>query len=91
MSEIWAVLEHNDATLHEQSGELLSELIDIVGRQLTPVTVCAVLLHSQHAELPDLGLLTKSGIQQLYILEHTQLVRYSTERYVEALAWFIQK
>ena len=59
MSEIWAVLEHNDANLHEQSGELLSELVDIASRQLTPATVCAVLLHSQQAELPDVGLLNE--------------------------------
>ena len=91
MSEIWAVLEHNDAILHEQSGELLSELVDIASRQLNSATVCAVLLHSQQAELPDVGLLTKSGVHHLYILEHTQLVRYSTERYVGALAWLIQK
>ncbi len=91
MSEIWAVLEHNDAILHEQSGELLSELVDIASRQLNSATVCAVLLHSHQAELPAVGLLTKSGVHHLYILEHTQLVRYSTERYVGALAWLIQK
>jgi electron transfer flavoprotein alpha subunit len=91
MSEIWAVLEHNDATLHEQSGELLSELVDIAGRQLTQATVCAVLLHSQEAELPDLGLVTRAGVQHLYVLEHARLVRYTTEMYVEALAWLIQK
>jgi len=91
MNEIWAVLEHSDATLHEQSGELLSELVDIAGRQPISTVVCAVLLYSQQAEFPDVGLLAKLGVLQLYILEHTQLVRYSTEGYVNALAWFIQQ
>jgi electron transfer flavoprotein alpha subunit len=91
MCEIWSVLEHSDSTLHEQSGELLSELIDIAHRQPTPTTVCAVLLYSQQDELPDVGLLAKLGIHHLYILEHPLLVRYSTERYVSALAWLIQQ
>ncbi|HEY6285514.1 MAG TPA: electron transfer flavoprotein subunit alpha/FixB family protein [Ktedonobacteraceae bacterium] len=91
MDEIWAVLEHSDTTLHEQSGELLSELVDIAGRQHIPTVVCAVLLYSQQAEFPDGGLLAKLGVPQLYILEHTQLVRYSTEGYVSALAWFMQE
>jgi electron transfer flavoprotein alpha subunit len=89
MSEIWAVLEHSDAALHEQSGELLSELLDLARRQPTSPTVCAVLLNSQQEELPDVGLLPKLGVHHLYILEHPQLVRYSTEGYVSALAWFI--
>ena len=91
MSEIWAVLEHSDATLHEQSGELLSELIDIARRLPTSPKVLAVLLNSQQEKLPDVGLLPKLGVHHLYILEHPQLVRYSTEGYVSALAWFIQQ
>jgi electron transfer flavoprotein alpha subunit len=91
MSEIWGVLERSDATLHEQSGELLSELVDVAGRQPTPATVCAVLLCSQQAELPDLSLLPKLGVHHVYIPEHPLLVRYSTEGYVSALAWFIQQ
>jgi electron transfer flavoprotein alpha subunit len=91
MSEIWAVLEYSDATLHEQSGELLSELVDIARHQPTPVQVFAVLLHSQQSELPDFGLLPKLGINHLYILEHPQLVHYSTEGYVSALAWIIRQ
>jgi len=91
MSEIWTVLEHSDATLHEQSGELLSELVDIARRQPMPAQVCAVLLNSQQAELPDTGLLPVLGVNHLYILEHPQLVRYSTEGYVSALVWFIQQ
>jgi electron transfer flavoprotein alpha subunit len=91
MSEIWGVLEHSGATLHEQSGELLSELIDIARRQPTPTTVSAVLLYSPQAELPDIGLLPKLGIHHVNILEHPLLVRYSTEWYVSALAWLIQQ
>ena len=91
MSEIWAMLEHSDASLHEQSGELLSELLDISRRLPTSPKVCAVLLHSQQEELPDPDLLPKLGVHHLYILEHPQLVRYSTEAYVSALAWFIQQ
>jgi electron transfer flavoprotein alpha subunit len=91
MNEIWAVLEQSDATLHEQSGELLSELVDIAGRQPMPTEVCAVLLCSQKAEFLEVGLLEKLGILQLYVLEHPQLVRYSTQGYVNALSWFIQQ
>ncbi len=97
MTEICAVLEHTGATLatlHEHSGELLSELVDISRRLLTPATVCAVLLVSQHEELPDSeasSLLASLGVDHLYILEHPRLARYSTESYVDALAWFIQQ
>jgi electron transfer flavoprotein alpha subunit len=91
MNEIWAVLEYSDTTLHEQSGALLSELVDIAGRQPIPAVVCAVLLCSPQAEFPDVGLLANVGVHQLYVLEHTQLVRYSTEGYASALAWFIQQ
>ena len=97
MSEICVVLEHTNATLatlHEHSGELLSELVDIARRQSTPAAVCAVLLVSQQGELPDSeasSLLPKLGIRRLYILEHPHLAHYSTESYVDALAWFIQQ
>jgi len=90
MSEIWAVLEHTGATLHEQSGELLSELVDIARRLPTPAQVCAVLLNSSHAELPDITLLPKLGVHQLYILEHPQLDHYSTAGYASALAWLFR-
>jgi electron transfer flavoprotein alpha subunit len=91
MSEMWAVLEHSESALHEQSGELLSELVDFAGHQPTSPTVCAVLLHSQEEELPDVGLLPELGVYHLYILEHSHLVRYSTEGYVSALSWFMQQ
>ncbi len=91
MTEIYAVLEHSDATLHEHSGELLGELVDISRRQPAPSAVCAVLLMSQQAELPDINLLSNLGVHHLYVLEHPRLARYSTESYVAALAWFIQQ
>lgn len=91
MSEIFAVLEHSGATLHEQSGELLSELVDIARRQPAPTRVCAVLLKAQQAELPDVTPLPKLAVHHLYVLEHPQLDRYSTESYTGALAWLIQQ
>jgi electron transfer flavoprotein alpha subunit len=91
VTEICAVLEHTGAALHEHSGELLSELVDISRSQSTPAAVCAVLLVSQQEELPDISLLPKLGIHHLYILEHPRLAHYSTESYVDALAWFIQQ
>ncbi len=97
MTEICSVLEQTDATLatpatlHEHSSELLSELLDIARRQSTPAAVCAILLVSQQEELPDISLLPILGVDHLYILEHPDLAHYSTESYVEALAWFIQQ
>ena len=63
MTEIYAVLEHTDttlatpATLHQHSGELLSELLDIARRHPAPATVSAVLLVSQREKLPTISLL----------------------------------
>src|SRR5216683_783489 len=91
MNEICAVLEHTGATLHEQSGELLSELVDIAQRQPKPTTLCAILLISQQAGLPDVTLLPQLGVHHLYLLEHPQSIRYSTESYVGVLEWFIQQ
>lgn len=91
MAEICAVLEHTNTNLHEQSGELLSELVDIARRLPAPATAGAVLLLAQQAELPDASLLPKLGVKRLYLLEHPWLEHYSTESYVAALAWFIQQ
>jgi electron transfer flavoprotein alpha subunit len=89
--EICAVLEHANAILHEQSSELLSELVDIARRLPAPATVGAVLLLAQQAELPDASLLPKLGVNHLYLLEHPWLEHYSTGSYVDALAWFIRQ
>lgn len=91
MAEICAVLEHANTNLHEQSGELLSELVDTARHLPTPATAGAVLLLAQQAELPDISLLPKLGVNHLYLLEHPWLEHYSTESYVDALAWFIQQ
>ncbi len=91
MSEIWAVLEHTEAKLHEQSGELLEEVAAIAQRQQKPTTFCAVLLIAPGIEFPDIPLLAKSGVQRLYLLEHPQLAYYATRAYVTALSQAIQR
>lgn len=91
MGEIWAVLEHEQNMLHEQSGELLSEAIDIAHRQQAQTTVHAVLLTAPNSEVPDLTMLASTGIDTLDILEYAQLAHYTTEGYVHALAWLIQQ
>ncbi len=89
MGEIWAILEYEQNTLHEQSSELLSEAVAIARRQQAHTTVHAVLLTTPHAELPELALLSSIGIDTLDVLEHTELAYYTTESYVNALAWLI--
>ncbi len=91
MAEIWVVLEHTEGTLHEQSGELLREAVEIAHRQSEPTTVSALLLTAPNVELPNMTALSAVGVQQLSILEHPQLAYYSTEGYVGALAWSIQQ
>jgi electron transfer flavoprotein alpha subunit len=44
LSEIWAVLEHRDGILAEESGELLAELSELVQRLPEPTILCAVIL-----------------------------------------------
>ncbi len=91
MGEIWAILEHEQNVLHEQSTELLSEAIDIAHRQQEQTMVHAVLLSTPNAQTPDLAVLSTSSVDTLDVLEHTQLAYYTTEGYVSALAWFIQQ
>lgn len=91
MTELWAVLEQTEAALHEQSGELLGEAIDIARRQQPAVPVCAVLLTPSHEAIPDLALLSAAGIQRLYLLEHPVLTHYTTQAYVQAMSWLIQQ
>jgi electron transfer flavoprotein alpha subunit len=91
MTEYWAILERNAAGLHEQSGELISELLEVARRKAESVTVCAVLLTDQQTELPDLKLLPQMGIQRLYLLLHPRLADYATDDYVAALAWLVQQ
>ncbi len=91
MSEIWAVLQHHEGQLDEQSGELLSEMQDVAQRQQEKPDVCAILLTLPVSPLPDLASIHTPGIAHTYILAHPTLDRYSTEAYVSALAWFIQQ
>jgi electron transfer flavoprotein alpha subunit len=91
MSEIWAILEYNEFTFHENSGELLAELIEVAQKQQQATTVCAVILTSPEMSLPDTAFLTNLGIRSLYVLEHPQLARFTTEGYTNALAWLMQQ
>lgn len=91
MTEIWAVLEHSEGTVHENSGELLAELVDVAHRQDAETRLCALLLAAPGTMSLDLAYLSSSGAQHLYIIEHSSLAYYSTESYVRALAWLIQQ
>ncbi len=91
MGEIWAILEYEQGKLHEPSGELLSEAVSIARRQQAQTSVHAVLLAAPPVELPELALLSSTGIDGLDIVEHEQLAFYTTESYVNALAWLLRQ
>ena len=91
MSEIWAILQHHNAQLDEHSGELLAETLEVAQRQQEKPAVCAILLTSPDAPLPELADLKAQGFARFYVLTHPALGHYSTEAYVSALAWFIQQ
>jgi electron transfer flavoprotein alpha subunit len=91
MSEIWAVLQHSEGQLDEQSGELLAEMLEVAQRQPAQPAVCAIILTSPATPAPDLTPLKTQGVAHFYVLEHLALDRYTTEAYVGALAWFIQQ
>ncbi len=94
MSEFWAVLEHREGMFHEHSSELLAELADIAQNwqsQQDPPVLCAVVLTSPDTTPLDTTLLATLGVQRLYLVEHPQLVHYTTEGYVSALAWLVQQ
>ena len=91
MPEIWAVLEHRDGILHENSAELLAELAEVAQRQPGQVSLCSVILTSADVSPPDTTLLSSLGVQNLYLVEHPLLADYTTQGYVAALAWFIQQ
>lgn len=90
MSEIWAILEYDESAFHENSGELLADLLEIARKQHS-TRVCAVILTTPDLPLPDTSILANLGVRTLYILEHSQLAQYRTEAYVSALAWLIQQ
>ncbi|HYL42821.1 MAG TPA: electron transfer flavoprotein subunit alpha/FixB family protein [Ktedonobacteraceae bacterium] len=91
MPEIWAVLEQRDGILAEQSGELLAELAELIQRQPVKATLCALFLTSPTEPEPTMTLLANSGVQRLYLVAHSQLAHYTTEGYVNTLAWLIQR
>ncbi len=91
MAEIWAVLEYSETTFHEHSGELLAELAEVAQRQQTPTALCAILLIAPDTTVPDTTVLTRLGVQHLYLLEHPLLAYYTTHGYVSALIWLIQQ
>ncbi len=91
MGEIWAVLEYEQNMLREQSGELVSEAIDIARQQREHTEVHAILLVAPHVQIPDVTILSSLGIDALDILEHSQFAHYTTDGYVGALAWFIRQ
>jgi electron transfer flavoprotein alpha subunit len=91
MAEIWAILQHHEAQLDQQSGELLTEMLEVAQRQQDKPDVCAIILTSPESPLPDFASIFIQGIVHVYVLTHPRLDRYSTEAYVSALAWFIQQ
>jgi electron transfer flavoprotein alpha subunit len=91
MPEIWAVLEQRDGILAEQSGELLAELAELIQRQPVQSTLCALILTSPTEPEPAIALLANTGVEHLYLVAHSQLAYYTTEGYVNTLAWLIQR
>ncbi len=91
MGEIWAVLEHEQGVLHEQSGELVCEAIAIARRHQIHIDVHAIVLTDSREDTLDITPLSSLDIDALDILAHPQLAYYTTEGYVSALAEFIQR
>ncbi len=91
MPEIWAVLEQHDGMLAEHSGELLAELAEINQRQPSPAVLCALILTSSPNSELDTTALTNIGVHYLYLVTHPQLSHYTTEGYVNTLAWLIRQ
>jgi len=87
MGEIWAVLEHEQGILHEQSSELLGEAVTIAREQQAEVH--AIMLAS--SEISALTMLSSLAIATLDLVEHAHLAHYTTEGYVGALAWLIRQ
>jgi electron transfer flavoprotein alpha subunit len=91
MSEIWVILELNGTALQAYSSELLGEIASLARRQHVTMTLCALLLTAPGSELPTNELLSSFGVQHLYILEHPLLDHYSTQSYIQALTWLMQR
>jgi electron transfer flavoprotein alpha subunit len=91
MREVWAVLEYREGKLQENSMELLAELAEITQRQQEHTTLCAVLLTAPDTVPPDTTLLTRLGVQQLYLLEHPLLDYYTSRTYVNTVMWLLRE
>ncbi|HVB60689.1 MAG TPA: electron transfer flavoprotein subunit alpha/FixB family protein [Ktedonobacteraceae bacterium] len=91
MPEIWAVLEHAEGALAEESGELLAALHELARRQVLSTTLCALLLATPDTLLPEIAVLAGYGVREVYCIEHPLLDHYITNAYVSALAWLIQR
>src|SRR5258708_3506299 len=91
MPEICAVLEQRDGILAEQSGEVLDEVAELTQRQPVKATLCALILTSPIKPEPAIALLANTGVEHLYLVAHSQLAHYTTEGYVNTLAWLIQQ
>lgn len=90
MAEVWALLEHDEHGLHENSGELLSVAMELAHQQQDEQTnIYAIILMAPNEELPDLSPIAATGVQQLILLQHPRLAHYSTASYVGALAWLM--
>jgi electron transfer flavoprotein alpha subunit len=91
MPEIWAVLEQRDGALAEESGELLAELADLARRQAVEAQLRALILTSTASPSPDTSMLPSFGARSLYLVTHPLLASYTTEGYVNTLAWLIRR
>jgi electron transfer flavoprotein alpha subunit len=89
MAEIWAILEYHEGKLQENSMELLAELAEIARPE--QARLCAVLLTAPDTVPPETTLLTRPGVQQLYILEHPFLAYYTCRAYVNAVLWLLRE
>ena len=90
MTEVWALLEHNEHGLYEHSSELLSEAMELVSQPPDgQANVSAVLLMALDTELPDISQIAATGVQQVFVLQHPRLAHYSTAGYVDALSWLM--
>lgn len=91
MAHIWAILEQHAGIVHEYSGELLAELIELAQRQAEPTAVTTLVLTAPTTTPPDLTILNELGVAELYLLEHPLLANYTTEATVSAIAWLMQQ
>ena len=91
MGEIWAIVEHEQGVLHEQSSELVSEAIALASRQQAPTTVHAIVLTDVYEDSFATKMLAPFALDALDVVIHPQLAHYTTESYVAALVEVIRQ